>query len=130
LTPSSDVSGCDTPLLADSLLPSERVHQAEFDASRRIRARQATVQNSGNLGGRLRWLRAERSLRQIVALAPGLSVSRLQQLEAEPRPNPSLSVLISLQRAFGCVTLDELVGPLLSEAPSDLNVARDGQYSL
>jgi uncharacterized membrane protein YccC len=93
------------------LLPGE---MASLDAEqRRLRAgvRAKLVQHNGHMGERLRWLRAERNLRE-VSRETKISHGRLQQLEADRLPNPSLSVLLALARVHGCESLDELLGPL------------------
>jgi hypothetical protein len=102
--------GADTPRHDDLLLPSERMFVAHFDAVNRVTARRKLIQHTGHLGSRLRWLRAERSLRAVAALLPSVGASRLHQLESESLPNPTLETLLALQLAYGCSSLDELLG--------------------
>lgn len=81
-------------------------------------ARRSAVHQSGqpHLGQRLRALRraAGLTLRQLEAQT-GVGRSRLSQLETSPAPNPSLAVLLALQRAFGLDTIESLLGVLPSE---------------
>jgi len=95
------------------LLPSEAAFLDAAAGTRRVLARSPIVQRAGRLGDRLRWLRAERSLGAL-AIATGISKARLDQLEKTELPNPSLAHLLRLQRAHGCGSLDELLGPLPS----------------
>jgi len=83
------------------------------EQERRIQARHSLVQNSGHVGNRLRWLRAERDLRSVSKDA-GLSKSRLSQLENCAAPGASLKSLFALQLTYGCSSLNEMLGPLAS----------------
>lgn len=88
------------------------------------------VQQSGHpdLGQRLLDLRraAGLTLRQLEAQT-GVGRSRLSQLETSPAPNPSLAVLLALQRAFGLDTIESLLGVLPSENAAPLyERLRDG----
>lgn len=68
-----------------------------------------------HLGSRLRFLREQAglTLRQLEART-GVGRSRLSELETSPAPNPSLAVLLALQRAFGLDTIEALLGDLPS----------------
>ena len=93
-------------------------------------AQRSSVQLAGQLhvGHRLRDLRraAGLTLRQLEAQT-GVGRSRLSQLETSPAPNPSLAVLLALQRAFGLDTIESLLGVLPSEnAASAYERLRDG----
>ena len=109
-------------LLAELHLPAE-------ERVRREAGRVGLVQYSGDLGGRFRWLRAERSLSQVEALTgKAISASRLQQLEAARLPNPSLTALLAMQRAYGCGSLEELLGPLPSGTWADLYITTRARH--
>lgn len=75
------------------------------------------VQQSGHtLGRRIRGYRLARglTLRQLAEIS-GIGHSRLQQLEAAEAPNPTLSVLLALQHAFGLASVEALLGDLPSQ---------------
>jgi hypothetical protein len=46
--------------------------------------------------------------------ATGVGRTRLSEMEADPAPNPTLSVLLALQRALELDTLEALIGDLPS----------------
>ncbi|MGI8668077.1 MAG: helix-turn-helix domain-containing protein [Jatrophihabitans sp.] len=54
------------------------------------------------------------SLRDLAQLS-GIGRSRLQQLESAEAPNPTLSVLLALQHAFGLASIEALLGDLPSQ---------------
>jgi len=71
---------------------------------------------SAHLGTRLKQLREDAglTLRQLEH-ETGVARSWLSKMEADPSPNPSLSVLLALQRAFKLNTIEALLGDLPSE---------------
>lgn len=95
-----------------------RVHIVDDVGAAPERLARSAVHQSGqpHLGQRLRDLRraAGLTLRQLEAQT-GVGRSRLSQLETSPAPNPSLAVLLALQRAFGLDTIESLLGVLPSE---------------
>lgn len=50
-----------------------------------------------------------------LARTTGIGHSRLQQLETLDNPNPTLSVLLSLQQAYGLDSIEALLGSLPSQ---------------
>lgn len=104
------------------LLPQELSLAPATTRYERESARSNLVHLNGHLGSYWRWLRAERSLRQVQRSAPGLRATRLQQLEEAALPNPTLRTLLSVQMAYGCGSLDELLGPTHSSTWARLYV--------
>jgi hypothetical protein len=102
------------------LLPHERVLTTRAVQLDRRATRRSLVHLDGHLGSYWRWVRAERSLRDVVNAGPGLKASRLQQLEQQPLPNPTLRTLLAMQTAFGFSSVEELLGPSASQSWAEL----------
>lgn len=65
-----------------------------------------------HLGERLRLLRKESGLTQEnAAAAAGITRNWLAELEKARFPNPTLSTLLRLMRAYGLGSVEELLGP-------------------